>query len=82
MCKVRDHCHFTGKYHGTTHSKCNLKYKLPKFIPVAFHHGSNNDNHITIKQLAKGFNGYFSCIGENTEKYISFSVTIYKKVIT
>ena len=31
-CKVRDHCHFTGKYRGTTYSICNLKYKVPKFI--------------------------------------------------
>ena len=82
MCKVRDHCHFTGKYRGAAHSKCNLKYKVPKFIPAVFHNRSNYDNHFIIKQLAKDFNGYFSCIGENTEKYISFSITIYKKVIT
>ena len=25
MCKVRDHCHFTGKYHGAAHNKCNLR---------------------------------------------------------
>ena len=23
--KVRDHCHFTGKYRGATHNSCNLK---------------------------------------------------------
>ena len=28
--KVRDHCHFTGKYGGTAHSICNLRYKTPK----------------------------------------------------
>ena len=79
MCKVRDHCHFTSKYCGAAHSKCNLKYKVPKFIPVAFHNGSNCDNHFIIKQLATEFNGYFSCIGENTGKYISFSITMFKK---
>ena len=79
MCKVRDHCHFTSKYRGPAHSKCNLKYKVPKFIPVAFHNGSNYDNHFIIKQLATDFNGYFSCIGENTGKYISFSITMFKK---
>ena len=23
-CKVRDHCHYTGKYGGASHSICNL----------------------------------------------------------
>ena len=57
----------------------NVQYKVPKNIPVAFHNGSSYDNHFVIKQLAKDFNGYFNCIGENTEKYISFSVTVLKE---
>ena len=67
-CKVRDHCHFTGNYRGAAHSICNLKYKVPKDIPVVFHNGSIYDNHLIIKQISKDFNGYFTCIGENTEK--------------
>ena len=42
-CKVRDHCHFTGEYRGAAHIICNLKYSVPKTIPIAFHNGSNND---------------------------------------
>ena len=79
ICKVRDHCHFTGKYRCAAHSKCNLQYKVPKVIPVVFHNVSAYDNHFIIGQLAKDYNDYFSCIGENTEKYISFSITIIKE---
>ena len=39
--KVRDHCHYTGEYRGAVHSICNLKYSVPKKIPIAFHNGSN-----------------------------------------
>ena len=28
--KVRDHCHYTGKYRGADHSICNLRYKTSK----------------------------------------------------
>ena len=78
--KVRDHCHETGKYRGTAHNICNLRYKVPKEIPVVFHNGSNYDYHFIIKALVKEFKGSFECLGENTEKYITFSVLIKKKI--
>ena len=28
--KVRDHCHYTGKYRSAAHNICNLRYKIPK----------------------------------------------------
>ena len=28
--KVKDHCHYTGKYRGAAHDICNLRYKSPK----------------------------------------------------
>ena len=80
MRKVRDHCHYTGKYRGAAHSKCNLNYKIVKEIPVLFHNGSVYDYHFTIKYLAREFKGNSECLGENTEKYISFTVP-FKKVI-
>ena len=77
--KVRDHCHYTGKYRGAVHSICNLRYKIPREIPVVFHNGSTYDYHFITKQLAKEFKGNFDCLGENTEKQITFSVPIKKE---
>ena len=78
--KVRDHCHYTGKYRGAAHNICNLRYKIPKEIPVVFHNGSTYDYHFIIKESVKEFDGNFECLGENTEKYITFSVPIKKKI--
>ena len=50
--KVRDHCHYAGKYRGAAHSICNFRYKIPKEIPIVFHNGSTYDYHFIIKQLA------------------------------
>ena len=47
--KVRNHCHYTREYSGAAHSICNLKYGLPKKIPITFHNGSNYDYHFIIK---------------------------------
>ena len=77
--KVRDHCHYTGKFRGAAHSICNLRYKVPQEIPVKIHNGSKYDYHFIIKELAEEFKGEFECLGENTEKYISFSVPIKKE---
>ena len=35
--RVRDHCHYTGRYRGPAHNNCNLKYRKPKSISVFFH---------------------------------------------
>ena len=35
--KVKDQCHYTGKYRGAAHSICNLKYSIPKEFPAVFH---------------------------------------------
>ena len=45
--KVRDHCHYTWEYRGTSYNISNLKYRVPKNIPIAFHIGSN----FTIKEF-------------------------------
>ena len=59
---------------------CNLSYKFPKNIPIIIHNASY-DTHFIINQLTKEFKGELDCIGENMEKYITFSAPIKKNVI-
>ena len=79
--KVRDHCHYTAEYRGAAHSICNKKYTVPETILIAFHYESNCDYHFIIKELAEEFKKQFTCLGENTENYITFTVPIEKEVI-
>ena len=51
--KVRDHCHYTDEYRGAAHSICNLKYSVPKEVPLVFDNGSNYDYRFIIKELAE-----------------------------
>ena len=63
---------------GATHSKCNLNYKIPKEIPIIIHNATY-DTHSMLNQLAIEFKGRLNCIGDNMEKYITFSVSIKKE---
>ena len=64
--KVKVHCYYTGKYRGATHNICNLRYRIPKEIPIVFHNGSTYDCRFIIKELVKEFDGNFECLGEST----------------
>ena len=79
--KVRDHCHYRGKYRGAAHSVCNVKFNVPNEIPVIFHRGSNYDYQFIVKELANEFDGQFECLCENEEKPNTFSVHIKQEVI-
>ena len=72
--KVIDHCHYTGKFGGAAHSKCNLNYKVPKDIPIITHNASYH-THFIINPLAEEFKGKLNSIGENMEKCITFFCT-------
>ena len=75
--RVRDHCHYTGRYRGAAHNSCNLKYRKPKSISVIFHNLSGYDSHLFIKKLGSpDKKENIDCIPNNEEKYISFSKTI------
>ena len=73
--KVWDHSHFTEKYRGAAHNTYNLRYKAPKEILVLFH-VSTYDYYFIIKKLPEEFDRQFKCLRENTEKYITSSISI------
>ncbi|XP_065677516.1 uncharacterized protein LOC136092866 [Hydra vulgaris] len=76
--KVKDHCHITGKYRGAAHNVCNLKHKIPKFIPVFFHNLTGYDSRLFIKKLLgdEKSEKKINCIPNNEENYINFSKEI------
>ena len=76
--KAWDHCHYTGECSIGVHSICNLKYSVPKQIPIAFYDGSNYDYHFITKELAEEVKKQFTWSGENTEKNITFTFPIEK----
>ena len=77
--KVRDHCHFTGKYRGAAHVKCNLDYSFRYFkIPIFFHNLKNYDAHLIIARanelnIELNRNKRIDVIAQNSEKFITFS---------
>ena len=73
--KVRDHCHYTDLYRGPAHSLCNLRYKIPSYIPVVFHNLSGYDAHLFIRELG-GHASDMEVITKNKEDYISFSIKV------
>ena len=77
--KVRDHCHFTGKYRGSAHEKCYLDYCFRSFkLPVFFHNLKNYDAHLIIEKANElnqelNQNKQINVIAQNSEKNITFS---------
>lgn len=75
--KVKDHCHLTGIFRGAAHRSCNLKFRIPKYIPIFFHNLSGYDSHLFIKEIAEIYpEDELTIIPLNVEKYISFSQKI------
>ena len=72
---VRDHCHYTGLYRGAAHFGCNLRYKIPNYIPIVFHNLAGYDAHLFIRELAK-YTKDIGVIAKNVEDYISFPIKV------
>ena len=71
--KVRDHCHITGKYIGSTHRDCHINLKLNHKIPIVFYNLKNYDSHLIMQELRK-FNLKITVIPNGLEKYMSFTI--------
>ena len=80
--RVRDHDHLTGRYRGAAHNVCNLALQPRRGkdgaalqIPVVFHNLRGYDaNH--IMQILGNYAASLktSCIAQNMEKYLTFSL--------
>ena len=71
--KIRDYCHFTGKYRGSANRYCNINLKLNHKIPVLCHNLKHHDSHHIMQELGK-FNLKTNVIPNGLEKYINFSI--------
>ena len=56
-----------------------MHYGTLKDISVVIHNGSDYDFHLLITELANEFRSEMTCIPEDKEKYISFSIPLQKK---
>ena len=86
--RVRNHCHITGKFRGSSHRECNLKLRInPKEIkiPVIFHNLRGYDSHFIMQEIGaivkkhtyKNKKGdekqmNINAIPNNMEKYMAF----------
>ena len=51
--KVRDHCHVTEKYRGSSNWSCNIYLKLTKNVPVIFHNLKGYNSPLIMQELSK-----------------------------
>ena len=80
--RVRDHDHLTGVYRGAAHAKCNLDLQVRRGkdgkalqVPVVFHNLKGYDaNHIMSAMAKHEGQHKISCIAQNMEKYLTFSL--------
>ena len=71
--KVRDHCHISSKYRGSSHWNCNINSKISKKLPVIFHNLRGYDGNLIFKELSK-LDCKISVIPNGLEKCMSFTL--------
>ena len=71
--KVRDHCHITGKYRGSTQRDCNAKVPFNHKTPVAFYNLKIYDSYLIMQEQIK-FNFNINVISNLLKKLMSFNI--------
>ena len=66
------------KYRGVAHGICNLKYNLPKKLPIVFNNGSNYEFNFIIKELAEDSKNYL--LAYKILRDTTFKVPVEEKV--
>ena len=80
--KCLDHCHFSGKFLGWSHEKCNLARRTKNFIPVIGHNVQNYHLHRICLALHEcELTSTMSVITITDKKYISLSIGVLIKTI-
>ena len=79
--KVRDHCHFTGKFRGAAHAWCNLHTKSNFKIPVVLHNFRGYDSHLIMR--SGNFEKYkrITCLAHTLEKYMCIDLNSHIRFI-
>ena len=73
--KVRDHCHYTGKFRCAAHNGCNILYRKTKDIPVFFHKLGGYDGHIIFQNLIKVDSiKEPQVVAKTMQKFVTFSI--------
>ena len=70
---VRDHCHWTGKFRGAAHQRCNLMYRKTYKIPVFFHNFSGYDSHHIFNNMSN-LDKPPTVIASSLENFISMEI--------
>ena len=71
--KVRDHCHFAGKYRASRHRDCSIKVNLNHKIYVVSYNLKMYDYHVIMQEIGK-FNFKINVISNGLQKYMSFNI--------
>ena len=74
LSRVRDHCHYTNKYLGAAHNKCNFKRAVERFLPIFIHNFKNYDAQFILQGLKYSRHQGITGIPFNMEKFRTLNV--------